>query len=123
MSDFSLTTFSSKGTDSAYNSGKLPQIENALAAVAKGETSLGIKAKNGVVIATEKKLSSPLMDATSINKIQLLCNHIGAVYSGLGPDFRLLCQKTRKLIQTYWVTYQEPITVATQCRETSNHIQ
>jgi 20S proteasome alpha/beta subunit len=44
MADFSLTTFASKG--------KLPQIENALAAVAKGETSLGIKAKNGVVIAT-----------------------------------------------------------------------
>jgi len=44
MADFSLTTFASKG--------KLPQIENALSAVAKGETSLGIKAKNGVVIAT-----------------------------------------------------------------------
>jgi 20S proteasome subunit alpha 2 len=54
MADFSLTTFASKG--------KLPQIENALAAVAKGETSLGIKAKNGVVIVTEKKLSSSLMD-------------------------------------------------------------
>ena len=37
--------------------GKLPQIENALAAVSKGETSLGFKAKNGVVIATEKKLA------------------------------------------------------------------
>ena len=45
---FSLTTFSP--------SGKLVQIEYALNAVATGSTSLGVKAKNGVVIATEKKL-------------------------------------------------------------------
>jgi 20S proteasome subunit alpha 2 len=38
-----LTTFSSKG--------KLLQIEYALNAVSKGETALGIRAKNGVVIA------------------------------------------------------------------------
>ena len=41
---FSLTTFSP--------SGKLVQIEYALNAVASGSTSLGVKAKNGVVIAT-----------------------------------------------------------------------
>jgi 20S proteasome subunit alpha 2 len=46
MGDFSLTTFSSKG--------KLLQIEYALNAVSKGETALGIKAKNGVVIAVYK---------------------------------------------------------------------
>ena len=42
MGDFSLTTFSSKG--------QLLQIEYALNAVSKGETALGIKAKNGVVL-------------------------------------------------------------------------
>ncbi|XP_066311113.1 proteasome subunit alpha type-2-like [Miscanthus floridulus] len=42
----SLTTFSP--------SGKLVQIEHALTAVGSGQTSLGIKAANGVVIATEK---------------------------------------------------------------------
>lgn len=115
MADFSLTTFASKG--------KLPQIENALAAVAKGETSLGIKAKNGVVIATQKKLSSTLMDETSYYKTQILCDHIGAVYSGLGPDFRILSQKSRKLIQNYFVKYYEPMGVQALCRETSELIQ
>jgi len=47
---FSLTTFSP--------SGKLVQIEYALARVAAGGTSLAIKAKNGVVLATEKKTST-----------------------------------------------------------------
>lgn len=115
MSDFSLTTFASKG--------KLPQIENALAAVAKGQTSLGIKAKNGVVIATEKKLASSLMDESTYYKTQILCNHIGAVYAGLGPDFRLLAQKARKLVQSYFVKYFEPVGVPTLCRETSELVQ
>ena len=74
--------------------------------MAKGDTSLGIKAKNGVVIATEKKLSSTLMDETSFSKTQILCDHIGAVSSGLGTDFRLLSQKSRKLVQNYFVKYQ-----------------
>ena len=56
------------------------------------------------------------MDEQSYQKTQLLCQHIGAVYSGLGPDFRLLCQKSRKIVQDYFVKYFEPITVATLCR-------
>jgi 20S proteasome subunit alpha 2 len=77
---------------------------------------LGIKAKNGVVIATEKKLASSLMDETSYYKTQIICNHIGAVYAGLGPDFRLLSQKARKLVQNYYVKYFEPVGVPTLCR-------
>ncbi|KAJ6882798.1 hypothetical protein NC651_029162 [Populus alba x Populus x berolinensis] len=45
--------------------GKLVQIEHALIAVGSGQTSLGIKAANGVVIATEKKLPSILVDESS----------------------------------------------------------
>ncbi|CAI5952540.1 unnamed protein product [Closterium sp. NIES-65] len=69
---FSLTTFSP--------SGKLVQIEYALNAVAAGATSLGIKATNGVVIATEKKLPTELIDETSVKKIQLLTDNSGVVY-------------------------------------------
>lgn len=91
--------------------------------MAKGETSLGIKATNGVVIVTEKKLASTLMDESSYFKTQLLCDHIGAVYSGLGPDFRILAQKSRKLAQNYFVKYFEPMGVQTLCRETAELIQ
>jgi 20S proteasome subunit alpha 2 len=45
------------------------------------------------------------MDESSYSKTQILTQHIGAVYAGLGPDFRLLAQKARKLIQTYYVKY------------------
>ncbi|KAH1210959.1 Proteasome subunit alpha type-2-A [Glycine max] len=90
---FSLTTFSP--------SGKLVQIEHALTAVGSGQTSLGIKAANGVVIATEKKLPSILVDEASVQKIQLLTPNIGVVYSGMGPDFRVLVRKSRKQAEQY----------------------
>jgi 20S proteasome alpha/beta subunit len=56
--EFSLTTFSSKG--------KLLQIEYALNAVSKGETALGIKGKNCVVLAAEKKINSVLIEEDSL---------------------------------------------------------
>lgn len=69
-------------------------------------TSLGIKATNGVVLATEKKMSSPLMDPTSVQKICNLTDAAGIVYSGMGPDFRVLVKKGRKAAQQYFRVYQ-----------------
>ncbi|KAK8039236.1 hypothetical protein PG993_007647 [Apiospora rasikravindrae] len=86
---FSLTTFSP--------SGKLVQIEYALNAVNQGVTALGIKATNGIVLATEKKSSSPLADPASLSKISLITPNIGMVYSGMGPDYRVLVDKARKV--------------------------
>ncbi|KAJ4414288.1 Proteasome subunit alpha type-2 [Gnomoniopsis sp. IMI 355080] len=89
---FSLTTFSP--------SGKLVQIEYALNAVNQGVTALGIKATNGIVLATEKKSSSPLADPSSLSKISLITPDIGMVYSGMGPDYRVLVDKARKVSHT-----------------------
>ncbi|KAK7980587.1 hypothetical protein PG989_013044 [Apiospora arundinis] len=97
---FSLTTFSP--------SGKLVQIEYALNAVNQGVTALGIKATNGIVLATEKKSSSPLADPASLSKISLITPNIGMVYSGMGPDYRVLVDKARKVSHTnYKRVYNE----------------
>jgi len=89
---FSLTTFSP--------SGKLVQIEYALNAVNQGVTALGIKATNGIVLATEKKSSSPLIDPHSSAKVSLITPNIGMVYSGMGPDYRILVDRARKVSHT-----------------------
>jgi len=97
---FSLTTFSP--------SGKLVQIEYALNAVNQGVTALGIKATNGVVLATENKTSTPLMDPQSTSKISLITPNIGMVYSGMGPDYRVLVDRARRVSHTnYKRVYQE----------------
>ena len=57
-------------------------------------------ATNGIVLATEKKSSSPLIDSTSSSKISLITPNIGMVYSGMGPDYRVLVDRARKVTHT-----------------------
>jgi 20S proteasome subunit alpha 2 len=92
------------------------KIEYALNAVNQGVTALGIKGKlpalthgtkltsrtatNGIVLATEKKSSSPLIDPPSLSKISLVTPDIGMVYAGMGPDYRVLVDKARKVSHT-----------------------
>ncbi|KAJ1922221.1 Proteasome subunit alpha type-2 [Mycoemilia scoparia] len=91
--NFSLTTFLKKG--------ELGQIGNALAAVRKGHTSVGIRGKNTVVIATKISDESALVDNDSLEHVAIICDNIGMVYSGLSPDFRVLVAKARKIAQEY----------------------
>ena len=79
---FSLTTFS--------RTGKLLQIEYALNAVANGRTALGIAATDGVVIATDKKFASSLVEGEGVQKVERITKGSGFVYSGVGPDYRVL---------------------------------
>jgi 20S proteasome subunit alpha 2 len=94
---FSLTTFS--------RTGKLLQIEYALNAVANGRTSLGIATKDGVVLASDKKLSSSLVDAKHVYKVEPITPTSGVCYSGVGPDYRLLVRKARKAALAYQSQY------------------
>ena len=68
---------------------------------------LSILATNGVVIATEKKSASSLIDDSSLEKVAVVCPNIGMVYSGMGPDFRVLTTKARKAAQKYKRIYDE----------------
>lgn len=69
-------------------------------------------ASNGVVIATENKYKSPLYEEHSVHRVEMINKHIGMVYSGMGPDYRLLVKQARKIAQSYYLTYKEPIPVA-----------
>lgn len=97
-------------------SGKLGQIEYALNAVKQGVTSLGIKATNGVVLATEKVVRNTLVKSDLFAKIELLTPDIGVTYAGMSPDFRVLVDKSRKLSHTnYKRVYNEypPVKILT----------
>jgi 20S proteasome subunit alpha 2 len=101
----------------------LGQIDHAIAAVGQGSTSLAIKATNGVVLATEKKMSTQLMDGSSVQKISALDEHVGLVYSGMGPDARVLVNSGRKECQIYRRMYREPIPVGQLVRHVANVMQ
>ncbi|KAJ1900122.1 Proteasome subunit alpha type-2 [Kickxella alabastrina] len=112
---FSLTTFAPNG--------KLLQIEHALAAVGNGSTSVGIKAANGVVIATEKKTGSSLIEVSSLEHMAMVCDSIGMVYSGMGPDFRVLVNSARKMAQKYRRIYMEDPPVRILVKELASVMQ
>ncbi|KAH8273481.1 hypothetical protein KR018_003872 [Drosophila ironensis] len=100
---FSLTTFSA--------SGRLKQLKYASAAITVGDTSVGVLATNGVVIAMENQKESRLCDAQSVHQLETIDKHLGMAYSGFGPDFRPLVFNARKLAQTFRLAFKEPIPV------------
>ena len=57
-------------------------------------------ATNGIVLATEKKSTTPLVDPHSSSKISLITPNIGMVYSGMGPDYRVLVDRARRVSHT-----------------------
>lgn len=70
-------------------------------AVSAGNTSLGIKAKNGVVIASEKKLPS-LMDGKSMEKLVAVC-FMGARVDYLLVDLIYVGDKNEELVIWHFI--------------------
>ena len=63
-------------------------------------------------MAVEKKHKSQLYDEHSIHRIEMVTKNIGMVYSGMGPDFRLLLTEARNLAQVYFRRFNELIPTA-----------
>src|SRR5205809_312340 len=68
--------------------GRLFQVEYARVAVTRGNTTVGLKFKNGIVLMADKKLGSRLVETASIEKIFQIDDHVGAATSGLVADAR-----------------------------------
>jgi len=93
--------------------GKLYQVQYAQEAVKRGLTALGIKIKDGVILAAEKRVRSRLVEKTSIEKIFQIDEHIGAAASGLIADARVLIDHSRIEAQINRLRYDEPISIQT----------
>ncbi|MGL4668987.1 MAG: archaeal proteasome endopeptidase complex subunit alpha [Methanobacteriaceae archaeon] len=89
--------------------GRLFQVEYAREAVKRGTTSLGVKSKEGIVLLVDKRSTSSLVEAKSIEKIFQIDDHIGAATSGLVADARSLIERARMESQINKITYNEPI--------------
>mmetsp|Transcript_5617 Transcript_5617/g.23822 ORF Transcript_5617/g.23822 Transcript_5617/m.23822 type:complete len:223 (-) Transcript_5617:172-840(-) len=92
-------------------------------AVENGDTTLGIRAGNGVVLATKKVLATTLVDEASVQQIAIIADHVGIAYAGMGPDFRVLVKHGQKIAQKYKRTYGEPIPVLELVRGVARTMQ
>jgi 20S proteasome subunit alpha 5 len=66
-----------------YSTCRLFQVEYAIEAVKLGSTVVGIQTKQGSILAIEKRLTSTLLEPSSVEKVMEVDSHIGAAVSGL----------------------------------------
>ena len=62
---------------------RLFQVEYAIEAVKLGSTAVGIQTKDGVILSIEKRLTSTLLEPSSVEKIMEIDTHVAAAVSGL----------------------------------------
>ena len=84
-----------RGVNTFSPEGRLFQVEYAIEAIKIGTTAIGISTSEGVVIAVEKRLLSPLQEPASVEKIYEVDSHIGVAMSGLSADARTLVDHAR----------------------------
>lgn len=98
-----------RGVNTFSPEGRLFQVEYAIEAIKLGSTAVGLQTKDGIILAVEKRLTSPLLEPSSVEKIAEIDSHIGAAMSGLVADARTLVDHARVEAQNHRFTYDEPI--------------
>ncbi|KAJ1340131.1 hypothetical protein BSLG_005268 [Batrachochytrium salamandrivorans] len=100
-----------RGINTFSPEGRLFQVEYAIEAIKLGSTAVGIQTSEGVVLAVEKRLTSPLLESSSIEKVMEIDTHLGCAMSGLIADSRTMIDHARVEAQNHWFTYNEKIKV------------
>ena len=92
--------------------GRIYQVEYALETVKRGTLAIGIKSKDGVIIAVEEKARS-LQVSEVTQKIFQIDDHINTATAGYIPDARVQVDNARYFSQSNKLTYDEPVEVET----------
>jgi len=103
--------------------GRLYQVEYAREAVKRGTASIGVRTADGVVLAVDKRIRSPLLEGQSVEKLHKADDHVGIASAGHVADARQLIDFARRRTQVNQIRYGEPVGVETLTKEVTDHIQ
>ena len=92
--------------------GRIYQVEYAIETVKRGTLAIGIKCKDGIIIAVEENPRA-LQVSNITQKIFLVDKHIGVAAAGYIPDARVQVDNARFFSQSNKLTYDEPVEVET----------
>ena len=102
--------------------GRLYQVEYAIETVKRGALAIGIKSKDGVIIAVEEK-PRRLQISTTPQKIFQVDYHVGAAAAGYIPDARAQVDNARFFSQSNKLVYDEPVEVETVAKHLADQCQ
>ncbi|MGM0398525.1 MAG: archaeal proteasome endopeptidase complex subunit alpha [Halobacteriota archaeon] len=103
--------------------GRLYQVEYAREAVKRGTASIGVRAADGVALLVDKRIRSPLMEQSSVEKLHKADDHVGVASAGHVADARQLIDFARRDAQVNRLRYEEPIGVEALTKDITDHIQ
>eukprot|EP00697_Spironema_sp_BW2_P012948 gnl/Spiro4/29663_TR14553_c0_g1_i1.p1 gnl/Spiro4/29663_TR14553_c0_g1~~gnl/Spiro4/29663_TR14553_c0_g1_i1.p1 ORF type:complete len:265 (+),score=68.58 gnl/Spiro4/29663_TR14553_c0_g1_i1:43-795(+) len=99
--DLSSTTFSPDG--------RIFQVEYAAKAVDNSGIAIGIKCRDGIVLAVRKPIISKLMVPASNRRIWNVDLHVGMASAGFVADSRQIMNRAREEAKNYRSSFGDPI--------------
>ena len=102
--------------------GRLYQVEYAIETVRRGTLAIGIKSKDGIILAVEEK-PRKLQNAEITQKIFQVDDHIGVAAAGYIPDARSQVDNARFFSQSNRMIYDEPIEVESVAKHLADQCQ
>src|SRR3989338_5597306 len=102
--------------------GRLYQVEYAIETVRRGTIAVGIKSKEGIVIAVEEK-PRKLQITDIAQKIFQIDDHVGVAAAGYIPDARSQVYNARFFSQSNKMIYDEAVEVETIAKHLADQCQ
>ncbi|MEJ2260142.1 MAG: archaeal proteasome endopeptidase complex subunit alpha [Nitrosopumilaceae archaeon] len=102
--------------------GRLYQVEYAIETVRRGTIAVGVKSKDGIVIAVEEK-PRKLQISDQAQKIFQIDDHVGVAAAGYIPDARSQVDNARFFSQSNKLIYDEPVEVETIAKHLADQSQ
>jgi len=92
--------------------GRLYQVEYAMEAISHAGAAVGILAKDGIVLAAEKKVTSKLLEpGKRSEKMYKIDDNLACAVAGITADANILLNYSRLCAQRYLFAYQEPMPI------------
>lgn len=100
--------------------GRLVLVDNALEAVNKGSTTIGLKTPGFALISSHIKPTLPLVDPNE--KIFVIDKHIGATGAGYIADIEHLIEEIRLQAQKHRISYDSSIDIRSITKHLSTYL-
>jgi len=102
--------------------GRLFQVEYAIETVRRGTIAVGIKTKDGIIIAVEEK-PRKLQISQTAQKIFQIDEHVGVAAAGYIPDARSQVDNARFFSQSNKLIYDEIVDIETIAKHLADQCQ